>query len=157
MRLIRFSLLAVALVVGMRVPAAAQTASTTTISANLSASAQTMVVSSATGFTVGNYAYLDAEAVQISAVNGTQIGIIRGQLGTVGAAHDNGERVITGALAIFRTVDPDYGSDCTRSQNPRPWINVLAARVWSCSAFDNSRWTATSTVNITYDSVPTSF
>lgn len=150
-------LLAALLVLGISLPVAAQTASTTTLSANLSGTAQTMVVASATGFSAGNYVYIDAEAVLIRSVSGTTITISRGQLGTASAAHDSGERVITGALTHFRNVDPDYGADCTRGSNPRPWVNVLSARVWECSAFDNSRWTSTSTLAITYNSIPTTY
>jgi len=141
--------------------ASAQTVATdTTLGANLSDSATTMTVSSNTGFTVGNLAYIDSEVVRISAINGTAISIQRGVMGTPARAHDNTEVVITGAAGHFQTRDPDYGEDCTRGAGQAsfsPYINVLNGLVWVCSAGLDSRWTAYSTVPVTYSSIPTSY
>lgn len=135
-------------------------ATTTTLSANVSATATTISVTSGTGFTVNNFAWVDAEQMLIRAVSGTAITVSRGVNGTAARAHDNTERVITGAADYFHTNDPDYGQDCVRGEAQAafsPWINVRTGTVWVCNAFQNSRWTSYSTLAITYDSIPTSF
>lgn len=153
MRTIRHILLAVGLVL-LPVWAQAQTIATaTTLAAALAIGAQTMTVTSATGFTVGNYAMIDAEAVQISSITGTAIGIQRGQLGTVTQAHANAERVYTGVLGHFQQRDPSFGAACTRGQGDaafQPWFNALNGVNWVCLA--SGVWNGTKTPIITYNS-----
>lgn len=138
--------------------AGAQTvATTTTLAAAVTATATTLSVTSATGFTVGNYVYLDAEAVQITSVSGTSIGVSRGQLGTATQAHANSERIITGGNGHFQSRDPNYGAACTKGDGDaafQPFINVIGGRLWMCNA---SVWQATSTMSLTYNSIPSSF
>jgi hypothetical protein len=161
MRTLKPLLLIALLTVGLAPAVSAQTlASTTTLAANLSATAQTMSVSSATGFSVGRSALIDFEVVQITSVNGTTIGIIRGQQGTASQAHDNTERIIVGAINHFQMTDPNFGADCTRGAGQAtylPWINVLTGTVWQCDAFLDNRWSATRTQPITFNSIPTTF
>jgi hypothetical protein len=151
------------LAVGLFVqPVSAQTvANTTTLSAALTSTASVMSVTSNTGFTVNNYAYIDGEAVRITSVSGTSIGIVRGQLGGSPAqAHANSDRVITGASGHFQSRDPDYGAACTKGEGDaafQPWINVLNGLVWTCDELSTNDWAATKTAPITYDSIPTSF
>jgi hypothetical protein len=160
MRLFRCFLILSLITAGLPSTAHAQVyATTTTISAAMTATQQTMVVSSATGFVAGRYVYIDAEAVQIGASysSGTTIPILRGQLGTASAAHASSERVVTGVNNHFQNSDPGYGAACTVGQGQAvylPWINVLRGLIWMCTT---SVWKATSTAAITYNSIPTTF
>ena len=135
--------------------ASAQTiASNTTLSAALSETATTMVVGSATGFTVGRYAWTGLEAVQITSVNGTTIGINRGQLGTRQQAHATSQIVVVGGIGHFNTTDPDTKAACTAGQGDaayQPYINVLNGMVWVCDL--SSVWRGTNTSPITWDSI----
>ena len=154
-------LLTTALLVGLALSAEAQTvATTTTLAADLAATATTMTVTSATGFTVGNSLLIDAEVMVIRAVSGTAVTVGRGQQGTAVRAHDNAERIITGASNHFNTQDPDYGQDCTRGSGQAafsPWINVRTGTVWICFGTGASVWSGTNTQGLTFNSIPTSF
>ena len=140
--------------------AGAQTvATTTTLAAAVTATATTLAlaVTSLSGSTLGYYVYLDAEAVQITSVSGTSIGVSRGQLGTATQAHANSERIITGGNGHFQSRDPNYGAACTKGDGDaafQPFINVIGGRLWMCNA---SVWQATSTMSLTYNSIPSSF
>jgi len=55
--------------------------------------------------------------------------------------------------------DPDYGADCTRGTGQAavsPWPNTRTGVIWLCTA-GGTAWQATSTVPLTYNSIPTSF
>ena len=158
--LIRITLIA-AILVGFTLPAVAQTyATTTTLSAALAEGATSMAVTSNTGFTVGNWVYIDQEVVLIRSISGTTIGISRGQRGTLNQSHRSAERVVTGANDFFRDIDPDFGGVCSGtaagglSAAFLPWINVRAGRLWVCVG---GVWRATTTMAVTYDSIPTTF
>lgn len=157
-RLFRHLLTAAVLCALCVTSATAQTyATTTTLSAALGLNDTTMVVASATGFTVGRYVYIDAEAVEIRSISGTTIGITRGQLGTPQQAHATSKRVITGNDLHFQQSDPYYGQACTGGVGQAaylPWINVLRGLVWTCVG---TSWRSTSTAAITYNSIPTTW
>jgi len=148
-------------VLALSAPVQAQTLmTTTTLAANQSATDTVMSVTSATGFTVGNYVWVDSEQQLITAVNGTAISVRRGQNGTRAAAHDNAARIYTGSSDHFKTNDPDYGADCTRGEAQAaflPWINVRDGVFWTCRAAGTSganTWSGTSPALITYNSRP---
>lgn len=149
-----------AMVLGFEASALAQTiATTTTLSAAVTATATVISVTSATGFTAANYVWADAEQMLIRSVSGTTITVQRGMNGTAARAHANAERVVTGASDYFHTNDPDYGEACTRGEAQAafsPWINVRTGVIWVCPA-GLTAWRATSTANVIYDSIPTSF
>ena len=173
MKTINFVLLAALLLIIGAVPVSAQTvATTTTLSANVAAGDTVISVTSATGFTAGNALYVDAEQMLIRSVSGTAITVMRGQNGTADRAHDNAERVITGAATggfrgegHFHIADPDYGADCTRGSGQvshSPWINVRTGTVWMCGGSGQNgtaglSWTATNVQPVTFNSIPTSF
>lgn len=152
MRLNRILLLAAAVLM-LALPASAQTVMTnTTLAANLSDTATTMVVSSASSFTVGRYVWIDNEVLQITSITGTTIGIQRGQLGTAAQAHDNTEVVLTGVNNHFQQRDPSFGADCTRGSGDAsysPFINVLSGIAWNCQG---SVWQGSTSKRITYNS-----
>lgn len=79
---------------------------TTTLNGAITAEAQSMVVTSATGFVAGNYAKIDQEIIRIgkSYVSGTTIPVSgRGLSGTVAAAHQTTANVTTGSGQDFGT------------------------------------------------------
>lgn len=108
----------------------------TTLSAAISDSkARTMVVASATGFTADTtVAYIDRELVIIRSVNGTVIGIIRGQNGTKATPHASGAYVWVWTPG---NVGPFFSSEsqgsCTASNELYlPRINVESGVVSDC-------------------------
>lgn len=142
----------------------------TTLNANLSASDAAMTVTSSTGFVVGQLALIDYEVVRITNLNGTAgtstlIGIQRGVDGTRAAAHDTAKSIwITQQNNDFKQVDPDWSADCTRGTGQAailPWPNTRTGVLWDCGRAlsdltASGRWTATSPLPITYNSIPTS-
>lgn len=139
---------------------------TTTLDANLAATDDTMTVVSSTGFAVGRLVLIDFELVRITNLNGdagtsTLINIQRGVDGTVARAHDNAKRIIVARDATdFKQIDPNWSEDCTRGTGEAtvlPWVNSRIGLVWNCNAFGTSRWTATTLLPVTYNSIPTSF
>ena len=169
MKTMRTILMTLGLLVLAAWPAQAQRLlTTTTLNANLAATDATMTVSSSTGFTVGQLALIDAEVVRITNLNGvagtsTLISITRGVDGTQQRAHDNAERmIVTLQNNDFHNTDPDYGADCVRGAGQAaisPWANTRTGVIFMCgeSSAGGTAWTATSTIPLTYGSIPTSF
>lgn len=97
---------------------------TTTLTASLDASQAILSVASATGITAPNFQtgsgitvlQIEQERFVVMAVNGTQINVIRGQGGTVAAAHANGALVTIGIPADFATFVEILGSLMTSTQ-----------------------------------------
>lgn len=97
---------------------------TTTLTASLDASQAILSVASATGITAPNFQtgsgitvlQIEQERFVVMAVNGTQINVIRGQGGTVAAAHANGALVTIGIPADFATFVEIFGSLMTSTQ-----------------------------------------
>lgn len=140
------SSLVIALAVLSALPAvplyAQATMSETTLSAALTASAQTFSVASATNFAVGSIAVIDNEATTITAVSSTTITVRRGTNGTRAAAHASGAVVRVGLTSYFSTVIP--AGVCTSTDEvalPRVVLpgttNSGAVSVYQCS---NSVW-----------------
>lgn len=129
-------------------PASAQTALTqTALSAAIAGSAdQTMIVASATGITATSsqaqyYAVIDREVIGIRSVNGTVIGITRGQFNTRGTGHASGTTVyILPAGSPFLSKYDRAGacttagsSDPTQDGSYSPVINVDTGSLFICS------------------------
>lgn len=143
--LLRF-LIAWLLLIGGATPVLAQRVLTsTTLSSALSDSAATsMVVTSNSGFAVGDapvgpkLALIDREIVAVSAVNATIIRIARGQNGSRAATHLSGATVWVGPPAAFYSFVPS--GQCQRTLTPSvPYIvgGVLgggseAGTIWDC-------------------------
>lgn len=137
-------------------------ATNTTLSAAVtSASATTIRVTSATGFTVGYTLYLDGEAMSINAVSGTTITVFRGAFGTMAGTHANGATVIVGPPSMFSTMDPPMGSCTPGNYANLPLVNIITGDVWICryvasspmGGATNRIWTATNARNKTYNSL----
>lgn len=140
----------------------AQVVSTsTTLSANVTATQTELPVTANTGYVAGAFLYIDAEQMLIRSISGTtRVTVQRGVNGTAARAHDNAERVILALTADhFHTNPPDYGQDCTRGEGQAaysPWIDVRANLLWVCPQ-GLTAWRATTTANVVFDSIPTSF
>ena len=160
MRMIRFLLLFVA-VLGLPALAQAQVvAARTTLSSAITETATTLVVASATGFTVNNPLIIGNEVMTITAISGTTITVRRSQMGTVEQAQVSGAAVVTGASNHFQTADPDWNAACTRGQGDAaysPWINVRTGTFWICDNGAVTDWSGTRLPVITNSSRPTSF
>lgn len=137
-------------------------AQSTTLAAAATNSQTVITVTSATGFTVNNYLYVigSNEAMRIRVVNGTQITVLRGQLGTRAAAHPNAAVVVTGVVQHFKNTDPDFNGICSvGNASPGldasygPWINVFTGTIWHCPMAGSLAWIGTQRANITYNSV----
>lgn len=135
-------------------PTAQTLATSTTLSSAVTATQAVWAVASASGFTAGNFAYADYEAVQIVSVSGTNVTVLRGQMGTVARAHASSETVITGVAQFFQQADPDFGAACTRGAGQAaylPWINVQTGNVFVCRT--GGTWNVTNVLPITFNSL----
>ena len=125
------------------------------------ASATTIRVTSATGFTVGYVVYIDGEALTINAVSGTTITVFRGAVGTMAGTHANGATVIVGPPNMYSTMDPPMGSCTPGNYTNLPLVNVITGDVWICryvasspmGGATNRVWAATNARNKTYNSL----
>lgn len=130
---------------------------TNTLSANLSATATTLTVTTDPGCAVNEFFFVDREVMRITAISSTTFTVQRAQAGTGAAAHDNAERFFCSPGGDFYTVDPDYGQDCTRGSGQAavlPWINVRTGNIWQCLVNQNL-WNGTNTMPLTYNSIQT--
>ena len=129
----------------------------TTLSANLTATATSVAVTSGSAAAVGEFVFVDAEVMRITAVVSNTLTVQRGQAGTRAAAHDNTETVFIVAGGDLKTFDPSYGADCTRGEGDAqvlPWINIRNANIWNCWPGVNY-WNGTNTARLTHNSVQT--
>lgn len=86
----------------------------TTISSAIGATDLSLTVASATGITAGNfttgsgitYLFCEQEAMLVTAVNGTVIGVQRGILGTAASAHGASAPIISGLPSDFTNFIP---------------------------------------------------
>jgi hypothetical protein len=151
-------LITLALILGLSAPSLAQTTLTTTTLSNAitSASGQTVVVLSATTVDVGTILYIDHEAMQVNAINGTTLSVSRGVQGTAANTHAGGTGGATVIIApkaslagngpfglsVISQSDPPAGT-CTPAQyRYLPIINAVTGNVWQC------RYIGTGTVRV---------
>ena len=114
--------------------AVAQTEVTsTTLSAAVTASAQTITVASATNLTAGNYAYVDKELMAIISVSSTTATVRRGLAGgvTPGTMHASGVVVWLGAGDRFSASDVN-GACTAGSELYLPHINTKTGNIYDC-------------------------
>ncbi len=89
------------------------------------------------------YIYVGREQMRVTAVNGTQLSVVRGVNGTVAAPHPNGDMVLFGPSRFFYVNDPGgvttagtgaSGVACTAANViVTPWLNVRTGAQWLCS------------------------
>ena len=128
----------------LSVPMLAQTnLAQTTLSAGVTAAQNSVTVASATGISAsglpggnqfappsGSELYVDGEAMLVTSVSGTTIGVVRGTSGP-GAAHQSGSVVWVGTPNQFYSVPPPGGS-CAASGTVNPYINAITGQVFFC-------------------------
>lgn len=115
----------------------------TTLSAAVtSASTQTVTVTSTTGITAPGpngasqtFIFVDGELMDVRAVSGTRLQVVRGASGTVAAPHLSGSMVFAGPGATpsgpFNSYNPN--GSCTRANiGYLPWINTRATSFSDC-------------------------
>lgn len=130
----------------------------TTLSAAVDLSQSSIVVSSGSGWTVGQYAYVDYEAIRVINVNGTLIGVTRQQFGTKATTHASGTTILFGNGLHFKNLS-SYGNSppiasCVRADQPYlPIIDYTSGNLWTCNT--SGRWQGTNTANLTYNSIMT--
>ena len=109
--------------------------STTLSSAVSDTKTTTFVVASATNITAptfttpGSSLYIDAEEVDVIAVNGTVLTVRRGADGTAAQTHLKGAQVYVAQSAQFQ--DYQIGGSCVSPYND-PWINTKTGDVFRC-------------------------
>jgi len=117
--------------------ASGQTAmTTTTLAAATGASDLTISVASATGMTARSLGtvsmlYVDREAMRVTTVNGTVIGVERGTDGTRPTAHLSGAKVFVGPPAAFYLSTPS-GSCASTTEAYLPRVVVATGEIWNC-------------------------
>src|SRR6266550_214365 len=89
------------------------------------------------------YIYVGREQMRVTAVNGTQLSVVRGVNGTVAAPHPNGDMVLFGPPRFFYVNDPGgittagtgvSGVACTAANViVSPWLNIRTGAQWLCS------------------------
>lgn len=123
---------------GLSTLQAQTTLTSTTLSAAVTASADTIFVTSATGFDDGDLVFVDREAMVVRDVNSTTITVTRGTNGTAARAHASNAVVYVGAPSNFYQDHVVPGSTCTAT-NERylPRIVLPAGNVYQCT---NSIW-----------------
>lgn len=103
-------------------PNASNTVRLTTVAANSVSSAA--ICSTADALAVGHWIYAadSGEAMQVTAISGTTVSVIRGVGGTSVAAHASGAVVVFGSSQAFKTGDTqtqeNLGGACTASTMP---------------------------------------
>lgn len=137
-----FALLFAVVLAAMCSIAGAATTTSTTLSANVTtAGATTIQVTSATGFTAGStHAFVGKEVMDVTAVSGTNITVVRGASGTVAQPHNAGETVYVGPSTAFVSWPVDPVGRCTSANYA--YLPLLNARTGSLIDCSSSRWTA---------------
>ncbi len=157
MKNLRYILLAVSLVALPALASAQAIVTRTTLSNAITATQTTFAVASATDFAAGGFLWADREVMQVRSVSGTNITVLRGQMGTVAASHAASETIFVSTAATVSAwharADPDYGAACVRGVGQAgvlPWFNAATGTVWSCQT---TTWNGTNTALITFNSI----
>lgn len=139
MRILKAYAAVIALVLfGVSSASAQITATQTTLSASAGAGATSVSVASATNVRASYVLFVDAEAMLIMSVTGTDVGVRRAYLGTALGSHASGANVYVGPSTMYVNTDP-AASVCDATLQPfTVQINPTNGRIWSCVA---SVWT----------------
>ena len=121
------------LLLGLAVSASAQTTlSSTTLSAAVNNDVNIVTVASATGIDVGDYLFVDREAMRVLGLTGTQVRVTRGFAGTAARAHAASVTVYLGAPDNFYS--SEVAGACTASaETYTPRIVLPTGNVYSCT------------------------
>lgn len=124
-------------VLGSRTVHAQATVNSTTLSAAMTATQQTMVVASASTIAAGQLAFLNGEMVYIQSISGTTATVTRGYNSTRAAAHAAGVAVWTGPANYFAAGDPVGGVCTSTDEVALPRIVPASGSIYQCS---DSTW-----------------
>lgn len=151
------------------------TVSNTTTNGAITATQNTVVLTSASKSTgssfgdpaVGQCMFVDGELMRITAISSTTFTVQRSYGAGANsdlqgpAPHPSGAVVWTGPCnQAFKQSSPPLGSDGTNtsgnacSTKPAPWIDVTTGNIFWCNT-SNNKWRGTNYLPITYNSVPT--
>lgn len=110
---------------------ASVTINETALASDLTETASSLVVISATGIAAGNVLVVGREAcrVQASYDSGTTIPVTRGLFGTRAVPHETGESILCGEAKEFNQSDPQGQADTTLVY-ALPWVNLRSGRRW---------------------------
>jgi hypothetical protein len=112
--------------------------SSTTLNGAVSGTAPSLILTSATGVSVGTILYVDREAMRVQAIDDTKAKVHRGWMGTPASAH------ATLATVYFGTQDQFFNRDPVGTAEDgyvTPWINVLTGDQFTVSS---GQWVRTS-------------
>lgn len=131
----RFAQIAVALLLLTSTAYAQATVNSTTLSAAVTTTSQLVIqVTSSSTMAVGQYLFVDAESMRITAINSnvsTLVSVQRGADGTAAALHANGSLVWSGPGRNFYSYD--VAGPCTATQEiALPHINVKSGNIYDC-------------------------
>lgn len=151
MKTIKQLLLTAAVVAGIQTAAFGQaTTNSTTLASAVSATANTIEVSSATGIEEGDFAFVDREAMIVNDISSTTLTVSRGYGSTI-SAHSSGETIYVDDADAFRAVP--IGGGCTSTEYRfLPVIDIATGDVADCL---QSLWVnLKDTVEAVYESGP---
>lgn len=134
----------------------------TTLNGAVTATAQTLVLTSATSasqgpttaspflpMAVGWELFVDRELMLVRAISGTTITVTRGVGGTLSQVHPTLGVVIAGPSQYFyQGAPPD--KTCTVAGSPLPWVDLISGDIWVCRT-GSLVWNAINTKIITYN------
>ncbi len=105
------------------------TLSTTTLSRNVSATDNQILVASTSGILPGMRLYVDGELMAVRSLGvGTQVNVRRGQDGTAGAPHSSSVTIYIGNADQFYFKDPTGRPEEAIAVDP--YINARTGTIW---------------------------
>lgn len=134
--------------------------SNTTLNGAITASATTLVLTSASASSgssfgapaAGQCLFIDNELMRIVSVASTTATVQRSTINP--SSHANSAVIWTGSCGAFKAIDPPaLGNNQTCSAQPRPWINTTSGNVWFCNTVRND-WRGTNFATFAYGSTP---
>ena len=133
MRSIRCTFAVLALMIGLCASAFPQASLTATYlsAAVTSTSVGTIIVNSATGFTVNYMLYVDKEAMLIEAIDGTVVTVMRGASGSMATVHAIYATVLMGKANYFSSADR-FGPCTAANELVLPVVNVTNGKIFTC-------------------------
>src|ERR1700722_414863 len=139
--LLKYSALAALAVLSLFAPSASAQAvlTQTTLTNQITSTQSTIQLGSVTGLVVNNIAYIDKEAMTVTAINTTTlvVNVLRGIAGTQGRAHAAAAMVLFGLPSQFSQHNPS-GYCLQASVTSLPYIEIVTGTQWLCSTVTNT-------------------
>lgn len=112
----------------------------TSLSAAITATAQTFSIASATNVTAASALYIDGEFMPVISITGTAVTVQRGASGTKAVAHVNAAMVLAGSPSLFYG-NPPAGACTTATTLVTPYVDYKVGAEYLCSTVTLS-WVA---------------